>query len=116
MSEDKTVDDVEGTCPQCYKVVAVYAAGGKLKVRAHKHSVSAWRGTRHVTCPVRDIDGADALARSLKYLTDRAASAARRVAERREALAREEAREVEAQNALADYTAKVDALKARVRS
>lgn len=98
----KDEETLNGLCPQCNGTVEVYVAHGKLRVRAHTHEVQRWRSTAHLACPVRALDGADALQRMLD-------SNARDVAAR-------EANRAAAEKVLADRTKDHENAKARAEA
>lgn len=109
----KAKDDVEGRCPRCGYVVAVYAMGSHLRVRAHTHNVNNGTGWRSVPCLVTGVDGADALARTMAQMDSGVQSASRDVASAEAALAKAQDRAAVAREQRDEYAAKVAAIKAR---
>ena len=110
MSDDKTVDEVSGECPQCYQRVVVHLRGGKLRVRPHTRRVSKrLRGVSIVACPVRDLDGQTAIDRRTAKLVWAETQAAERIAKTRVQLAADEALQAKATASREVYAAKVAA-------
>lgn len=110
----KQEGDVFGECPRCLGTVAVYARGGKLRVRAHTRTTSYGTGWHDVTCPVTGMDGADALSRVMRTKEHGVASADRDVTRAEAALDAARKRAAEAREQRDAYAAQVAAITARV--
>ena len=110
----KQEGDVLGECPRCLGKVAVYARGGKLRVRAHTRTTNHGTGWHDVACPVTGVDGADALSRVMATKAQGVASADRDVTSAEAALDAARKRAAKARERRDAYAAQVEALKARV--
>lgn len=106
--------DVLGRCPQCSNAVAVYAMGGRLRVRAHTRNTNTGTRWRDVPCPVTGVDGAEALSRVMASQEADIASADKEVVVTLRTLDNARARAAKAREQRDAYAAQVAELKARV--